>query len=137
MFRELIRKNKKLSEEINVEKLAKAFENLSCSAIETILNGQYISAETFESMWGATEVQLTFNGDGTGYGFNGSYPDFEYTIVENQDGTYTITFTMLGDMPLFKDNTATISADLSTITGTVLIGEEATEIAMTFSKSEY
>ena len=34
----LYTKNKKLSEEINVEKLAKAFENLSCSAIETILN---------------------------------------------------------------------------------------------------
>lgn len=35
---ELYTKKKSLEENINVEKLAKAFENLSCSAIETILN---------------------------------------------------------------------------------------------------
>lgn len=35
---ELYTKNKKLSEEINKDRLAAAFENLSCSAIETILN---------------------------------------------------------------------------------------------------
>ena len=35
---ELYTKKKNLAEEVNVEKLAKAFENLSCSAIETILN---------------------------------------------------------------------------------------------------
>lgn len=35
---EIYTKNKILSEEINKEKLAESFENLSCSAIETILN---------------------------------------------------------------------------------------------------
>ncbi|MBQ7410944.1 MAG: ATP-dependent metallopeptidase FtsH/Yme1/Tma family protein [Clostridia bacterium] len=35
---DLYTKNKKLSEDINKERLAAAFENLSCSAIETILN---------------------------------------------------------------------------------------------------
>jgi cell division protease FtsH len=35
---ELYTKKKKLADEIEIEKLAKAFENLSCSAIETILN---------------------------------------------------------------------------------------------------
>lgn len=35
---ELYTKTKKLSEEINKDRLAAAFENLSCSAIETILN---------------------------------------------------------------------------------------------------
>lgn len=35
---DLYTKNKKLSEDINKEKLAASFENLSCSAIETILN---------------------------------------------------------------------------------------------------
>lgn len=35
---DLYTKNKKLSEDINKERLATAFENLSCSAIETILN---------------------------------------------------------------------------------------------------
>lgn len=35
---ELYTKKKSLTEDINVEKLAKAFENLSCSAIETVLN---------------------------------------------------------------------------------------------------
>lgn len=35
---ELYTKKKKLADEIDIEKLAKAFENLSCSAIETILN---------------------------------------------------------------------------------------------------
>ena len=35
---ELYTKNKSLAEEINKEKLAECFENLSCSAIETILN---------------------------------------------------------------------------------------------------
>lgn len=35
---DLYTKNKTLAEDINKEKLAKSFENLSCSAIETILN---------------------------------------------------------------------------------------------------
>ena len=35
---ELYTKNKKISEDINKERLASSFENLSCSAIETILN---------------------------------------------------------------------------------------------------
>ena len=35
---ELYTKNKKIEETIDKEKLAKSFENLSCSAIETLLN---------------------------------------------------------------------------------------------------
>lgn len=41
---ELYTKNKELAEDINKEKLAKSFENLSCSAIETIINEALIVA---------------------------------------------------------------------------------------------
>ena len=39
-------KNKKLDDKIKIEELSKCFENLSCAAIETVLNEATIIAET-------------------------------------------------------------------------------------------
>ena len=94
-----------------------------------MLSGQYISDISDANGW---PYQLNFNGDGTGYGAIGyGYPDFEYEVTDNGDGSYTITFVVSAMYESFLvDNTATLNAD-GTITCTIIDGE--TQAAAVFT----
>ena len=89
-------------------------------SLNALLASQFTSDVTIETSWGEMPFQLSFNGDGTGYAMIGyGYPDFEYDITDNGDGTYNVTITPVSGDSFIKDNTAVLNADGS-ISATVI-----------------